>query len=172
MRRRLVLVSLLRRQASIAGHSRRPRRPRSETGRGSQGGQAVQGSGRRDNVVWLDELYDITARIKDSNILRVTQLTAEPIAAAPRRLTPPITLKGSFVGQQGDQALNDLIDAFRRDKYYSPEPPKVINRDFTLTVNVEADRRTNTQHALNHVAEPADNNTGFGGLGGFGDFQP
>ena len=76
------------------------------------------------------------------------------------------------MGQQGHKALNDLIDAFRQDEYYSPEPPKVMNRDFTLTVNVERRPPDKYEHALNHVAEPADNNTGFGGFGGFGDFQP
>ncbi len=111
-----------------------------------------------DNVVWLDELYDLTARIQDANALRITQLTTEPVARnAKTSYTAKIKLKGSFVGAEGDKALNELIDAFRRDKYYSPEPPQVTNRDFTLTINVERRPPDKYEHTLNHVPDPVDN---------------
>jgi hypothetical protein len=127
-----------------------------------------------DNVVWLDELYDLTARIPDANALRITSLAAEPIARTAKSMyTARITLKGSFVGPEGRKALYQLIDAFKQDGYYSPEPPKEENsKTFILVVNVE--RRPPTeyhQHTLKHIPESPDN-AGFGGLGGFGDNQP
>jgi hypothetical protein len=120
-----------------------------------------------DNVVWLDELYDLTARIQDANALRINQFTAEPVPRNAKTFyTARITLKGSFVGNDGHKALDQLIDAFRRDKYYSPEPPKVVGKEFTLAVNIERRPPTEYQHTLKHAPEPSDN-AGFP----FGDIQ-
>ena len=91
-----------------------------------------------DNVDWLDELYDLTDRIPDVNALRVSQVTAEPITrTAKAEYTARITLKGTFVGNEGNTALNQLVAAFRQDGYYSPEAPKVTGNQFTLVVKVE-----------------------------------
>jgi len=121
-----------------------------------------------DNVVWLDELYDLTDRIQDANALRINQVTADQIPRTAKTFyTAKITLKGSFVGNNGSKALDQLIDAFRHDKYYSPEPPKVTGKDFILAVNIERRPPTDYQRILKHAPEPSDN-AGFG----FGDFQP
>ena len=34
----------------------------------------------RGDIVWLDELYDLTDRFPDANNLRLTQLTGKPMA--------------------------------------------------------------------------------------------
>jgi hypothetical protein len=121
-----------------------------------------------DNVVWLDELYDLTARIPDANALRIAQVTAEPITRNAKSIyTAKITLKGSFVGNDGHKELDNLIDAFRQDKYYSPEPPNVKGKEFTLTVNVERRPPDEYHHILKHTPEASDN-AGFN----FGEAQP
>jgi hypothetical protein len=121
-----------------------------------------------DNVVWPDELYDLTARIPDANALRITSLAAEQITRTAKSIyTAKITIKGSFVGNEGRNALDQLIDAFKHDGYYSPEPPNVTGQDFKLVVNVERRPPTEYHHTLKHTPEPIDN----GGFG-FGDAQP
>jgi Type IV pilus assembly protein PilM len=122
-----------------------------------------------DNVVWLDELYDLTARITDPNAIRITSVAADQIARSAKNFyTAKITLKGSLVGNDGHKALDQLIDAFNQDGHYSPEAPKVIGKDFTLAVNVERRPPSEYHHTLKHIPEPADN----AGFGGFGDAQP
>ena len=91
-----------------------------------------------DNVIWLDELYDLTDRIPNVNALRITQITTEPVTrTAKDRYVARITLKGNYYDDPGRKALEDLIDGFKKDGYYSPEAPKVQGNQFTLTVKVE-----------------------------------
>ena len=91
-----------------------------------------------DNVDWLDELYDLTDRIPDVNALRITQLTMEPTTRAAKvEYSAHIILRGTFVGNEGRKALDQLIDGFKQDGYYSSEGPKVVGNQFTLTVKVE-----------------------------------
>ena len=79
-----------------------------------------------DNVVWLDELYDLTDRIPDVNALRITQISTEPMTrTAKDRLRRPHHLKGNCYDDAGRKALDDLIDGFKQDGYYSPEAPKM-----------------------------------------------
>jgi hypothetical protein len=121
-----------------------------------------------DNVVWLDELYDLTARITDPNAIHITSIAAEPIPRTAKSIyTAHITIKGSFVGADGHKALDQLIDAFRQDRYYSPEPPKVTGKEFILIVNVERRPPAEYHHTLKHTPEAADN-ASFG----TGDAQP
>ena len=122
-----------------------------------------------DNVVWLDELYDLTTRITDPNAIRITSVAADPISRNAKTIyTAKITLKGSLVGNDGHKVLDQLIDSFKQDGYYSPEPPKVIGQDFTLAVNVERRPPAEYHHTLKHIPEPADN----AGVGVFGEAQP
>ena len=102
-----------------------------------------------DNVVWIDELYDLTYRIPDVNALRVTQLTAEPATrTAKTKYTARVILKGTYTGNEGRKALDQLIDGFKQDGYYSPEAPKVVGSQFTLTVNLERRPPAEYHHAL------------------------
>jgi len=121
-----------------------------------------------DHVVWLDELYDLTERIIDPNAIRITSVAAEPITRNAKSIyTARIKIKGSFVGAD-HKALDQLIDAFMKDGYYSVEPPNVTGKDFVLTVNVERRPPTEYHHTLKHAPEAPADSAGFG----FGDGQP
>ncbi len=103
-----------------------------------QDGKLTKALADWDNVVWLDELYDLTARIPDVNALRITQISTEPLTrTAKDRYVARITLKGNCYDEAGRKALNDLIDGFKKDGYYSPEAPKIQFTQFQLTVKVE-----------------------------------
>ena len=103
-----------------------------------QDGKLTKALADWDNVVWLDELYDLTDRIPDVNALRITQISTEPLTrTAKDRYIARITLKGNCYDEAGRKALNDLIDGFKKDGYYSPEAPKIEFTQFPLTVKVE-----------------------------------
>lgn len=99
-----------------------------------------------DNLVWLDELYDLTARIPSVNNLRVTQLTAEPLPRNTKsRYAARMTIKGTLNDSRDIRGpLDELIRQFTKDGYYSPEAPKVVGNVFTLSVNIE--RRAPTDY--------------------------
>jgi hypothetical protein len=124
-----------------------------------------------DNVVWLDELYDLTDRIPDVNALRITQLTAEPTTRTAKvKYMARITLKGTYAGTEGRKVLDQLIDGFKQDGYYSSEAPKVVGSQFTLVVNVERRPPAEYKHTLKSAGDALDkkNNPDAG----FGDFIP
>jgi Tfp pilus assembly PilM family ATPase len=92
-----------------------------------------------DNVVVLDEIYDLTQRIPDVNALRVTNITAEPMArTAKSRFSAKIVLKGTLVeGRDSRKPVDQLVAEFTKDRRYNPEAPKVNGNQFTLTVLIE-----------------------------------
>jgi hypothetical protein len=78
---------------------------------------------QKSEIIWLDELYDLTARFPDVNRLRVTELQAEPIplpAPTPGRPMDPdkavaaVKLKGVTTD---DASLNTLTRELVRDVY-------------------------------------------------------
>jgi len=96
--------------------------------------------------VWGDELYELTARIKDVNALRVTSVTFEPVTRTPTsKVAGRMTIKGRLVNKSR-KPLDDLISEYRRDSlYYSVQAPKVENNEtFTLVVNMT--RRPPTEY--------------------------
>jgi len=99
-----------------------------------------------DNLVWLDELYDLTARIPNVNNLRVSQLIAEPLPRNTKsRYVAHMTIKGTLNDARDNRGpLDELIRQFTKDGYYSPEAPKVVGNVFTLTVKIE--RRAPTDY--------------------------
>jgi Tfp pilus assembly PilM family ATPase len=98
-----------------------------------------------DGPVWGDEFYELTARITDVNALRITSITAEPMArSGTSRVAGRMTLKGKLLDKRNPRkSLDDLIAAYRREGYYTPQPPKVENDTFILAVNIE--RRAPTE---------------------------
>jgi hypothetical protein len=77
----------------------------------------------KSEIVWLDELYDLTARFPDVNRLRVTSLQAEPVPLPPptpgRPMDPDkavaaVKLKGVTTD---DASLNTLTRELVRDVY-------------------------------------------------------
>ena len=92
-----------------------------------------------DNPVWLDELYDLTARIPDVNALRVTSLQAEPLQRSPQsKFVAKVTIRGKLLNRSNPRKpLNELTALFTREGYYSPQAPTVDKDSFTLVVSVE-----------------------------------
>jgi len=92
-----------------------------------------------DNVVWLDEIYELTAQIPDVNALRVTSITADPLPRTSKsRFVAVVTIKGRLVSTtSGRKPLDELVNRFNKEGYYSCEAPKVEKDQFTLKVNVE-----------------------------------
>jgi hypothetical protein len=89
-----------------------------------------------EGPVWLDELYDLAARVKDVDALRVAQWTAEPLArAAKSHYAARCRIRGTL---RDDRApLDRLVEDLSQDAHYQPEAPKVSGNQFELVVNVE-----------------------------------
>jgi hypothetical protein len=89
-----------------------------------------------ESPVWLDELYDLSARIRDVDALRVTQLSAEPLPRNSKsRYTSRVRIRGTL---RDDRApLDRLVDDLRKDGHYGPDAVKVTGgNQFELTVDV------------------------------------
>jgi hypothetical protein len=98
----------------------------------------LKGLDERDPVVWLDELYDLTARIRDVNALRVTSISCEPLQAKPNaRFVGRFTIKGRLLTRGDRSPLDQLIAEFRKAGYYNLETPGLERGNFTLVVSVE-----------------------------------
>src|SRR5262249_2908066 len=129
-----------------------------------------------DTPVWLDEVYDLTRRIRDVNKLRVTHLNAEPLAqTAKSRYAAKVFIKGTLLDRRNPrQPLDDLISQFTREGY-SPSAPKVEgNNQFSLTVSVA--RRSPNEHdrAIDLEAQKkaaAASRAAFGKMGGGEDAE-
>jgi hypothetical protein len=90
-----------------------------------------------EGPVWLDELFDLAARVRDVDALRVTQLSAEPLPrTAKSRYSARVRIKGTL---RDDRApLDKLVEDLRRDGHYGPDAPRVTSgNQFELTVDVE-----------------------------------
>jgi hypothetical protein len=90
-----------------------------------------------EGPVWLDELYDLAAHIRDVDALRVTQWTANPLPRTNKsRYTSSVRIRGTF---RDDRApLDQLVAELRKDSHYGPSPPVITSgNQFELTVDVE-----------------------------------
>ena len=92
-----------------------------------------------DSPVWLDEFYELTAIIPDVNALRVTAMTTEAVAPGPKtRAVAKWTIKGKLLNKtERRKPLDQLVEHFRKEGFYSPEAPVVVDDKFTLVVFVE-----------------------------------
>jgi hypothetical protein len=93
-----------------------------------------------ENVVWLDELYDLAVRIPDVNALRVISFHAEPLGGSGKARTAAavVTIKGKLLDPVNPRkALDSLVDRIKQEVYYSAEPPRVEKDQFTLKVRVK-----------------------------------
>ncbi len=120
-----------------------------------------------DEPVWLDELYDLTARITDVNALRITSIQTEVLPHNEKtRAVAKATIKGKLLNPRDPRrALNELMANFRGDLYYTTEPPKVDQDTFTLAVQIE--RRPPSEYKRVVTEQPA--RRGFGGPGKAGE---
>jgi len=83
-------------------------------------------------IVWLDELYDLTDRFPDPNNVRLVQFTGDPMTRTAKNAhVARIVLKG--IMNNDYQALNQLESRLVNDGHYRVEP-KVLGR------NTAADR--------------------------------
>ena len=113
-------------------------------------GKPIHALGDWESLVWLDELYDLTARVaavnaqfadpKDRTVvgpdmspLLISQVTAAPGPSAGKGATRlyagRLTIAGEFRGQHGRDALDMLVEQFKTEadlKYYMVEGPPVL----------------------------------------------
>jgi Tfp pilus assembly PilM family ATPase len=99
-----------------------------------------------DSVVWIEELYNLTANIPNVNALRITSISCDTLVRKGKsRFAGAVTIKGKLLNPfEGRAPLDNLIAALNRSGYYSPGWPKIDKDVFTLRVNVE--RRAPTQY--------------------------
>jgi hypothetical protein len=96
----------------------------------------VQALDAWEGPVWLDELFDLAARVRDVDAMRVTQFSAEPLSHAKSRYAARVRIKGTLRDDRGP--LDQLLEDLRRDGHYGPDPLRVISgNQFELTVDVE-----------------------------------
>jgi hypothetical protein len=77
-------------------------------------------------VVWLDELYDLTDRFPDSNNLRLVQLTGEPMArTAKSKYIGKLALKG--VATADPKPIDRLMENLAKDSPHLRVEPKFLS---------------------------------------------
>jgi Tfp pilus assembly PilM family ATPase len=103
-----------------------------------------------EQLVDLDELYELAARIRDINALRVKSFSIDPLPRAKdARFVAKMTIKGELRNPSNlREPLDKLIPQFTKDGYYSPQPPKVESNIFTLEVLVERRPPEEYKHQL------------------------
>jgi hypothetical protein len=108
-----------------------------------------------DNLVWLDELYDLNARIPDVNALRVTSYSVEPLTRSSKsRVVARATIKGKLLSTSNPRKpLDQLVSQMGKEGYYSVEAPKVENDVFTLVFNAERRAPGDYKHVLKEVSK-------------------
>ncbi len=97
----------------------------------------IQALDNWEGPVWLDEIYDLAARIRDVDAMRVTHFSADPLPRNGKsRYAARVRIKGTL---RDDRApLDRLVEDLRRDGHYGPDPLRVISgNQFELTVDVE-----------------------------------
>src|SRR4029077_11110382 len=106
-----------------------------------------------EQLVDLDELYDLAARIPDVEKLRVKSISIDPLPRAKdARFVAKITIKGELRNVSNLREPLDKLNAqFTKDGYYSPQAPRVESNIFTLDVFVERRPPEEYKHVL---AEP------------------
>jgi hypothetical protein len=151
---------------------------------------AAQLNGRRlkaldewDTPPSLDELYDLTARIPNVELIRIKSISINPLPRGKQasRFVAKITIKGELrkgAGELREPLDKELVPQFSKDGYYYPEMVKVESNVFTLVVNVE--RRPPDEYkyvvkdptAAEQKAAAANKSKAAakGGLFGFGNF--
>jgi hypothetical protein len=145
----------------------------------------------KSEVVWLDELYDLTARFPDINKLRLTELAADPLpvpAPAPGAREQParpaarIKLKG--LGTEDDKPLSTLMRELVKDT--NRVDPKKVSPNTTGTGRGQFRQQWSTMYDVTHqppekhsrkfTATPPPRTTRrdrqWPGGGEFGDFGP
>jgi Tfp pilus assembly PilM family ATPase len=92
-----------------------------------------------ETAVSLDELFDLTDRIKNLNVLRIKDITIDAIDYTPsRRYASRITMKLVILDRNAKpNPVDAMLDEFRKDGYYSVAAPIQTNNEVTVTVSVK-----------------------------------
>jgi Tfp pilus assembly PilM family ATPase len=114
-----------------------------------------------EQIVDLDELYDLAARIPDVDKLRIKSISIDPLPRAKdAHFVAKLTIKGELRNPSNlREPLDKLIPQFTKDGYYSPQPPKVESNIFTLEVFVERRPPEEYKHVLAEPKTPGKANT-------------
>ena len=99
----------------------------------------LQALGAWDDVVWLDEVYDISHRIPNTKDLLVTEMSASPRRNPEKEsdFRSHLTIKGTLPGgAEKREALKSLVDELRKDGVYKIEKEEQKGSDFTLEIDV------------------------------------
>ncbi len=99
----------------------------------------LQALGAWDDVVWLDEVYDISHRIPNTKELLVTEISASPRRNPEKEsdFRSHLTIKGTLPGgAEKREALKSLLDELRKDGVYKIEKEEQKGSDFTLEIDV------------------------------------
>jgi hypothetical protein len=132
-------------------------------------------------VVYLDELYDLTAAAPEVNRLRVTQISGNPVAAAAGRKAPAarVELKG-LVGED-TRPLIGLMNELAADGYHRVDAKKVegnatgtSRRQFPQqwSTRYDLEKRPPQKYDRHFKADPPPRRRDRAPGGGFGDFGP
>lgn len=108
-----------------------------------------------DTLVWLDELYDLNARIPNVDSLRVTSITTEPLqrgdGKSKSKAIAKLTVKGKLLDRREvRKSFDELVSKFSTEAHYTVTKTTVDNDKFTLEVEVE--RRAPSDYR--HVVKP------------------
>jgi hypothetical protein len=87
--------------------------------------------------VWLDELYDLSARIRDVDAIRITYFSADPLPRnAKSRYSARVHIRGTL--REDRAPLDRLVEELRKDGHYLPDAPNIKSgNQFELVVDVE-----------------------------------
>jgi len=126
-------------------------------------------------VVWLDELYDLSDRLPQGNALRVTSVSGEALQHnAKIKQVAKMTVKG-VIGDN-TKPVDDLLNEMAKDGHYKPGP-KTVSKNTTLQRQEYGQQFVATAE-LEHVPPGKytrrlairDDRPPAGGGFGFGDF--
>jgi Tfp pilus assembly PilM family ATPase len=127
------------------------------------------------DIVWLDELYDLTSLWPEGSTMRLTQLNADPvIRGAKDTHVAKLDLKGITVAQP--EPINELMDRLNLESSYQL-PPKNVRRNTSyqrfeypmqFEIHVDLAKRDPDKY-VRQIAPPEERGR-FGPRGGMPDF--
>jgi len=90
-------------------------------------------------VSWLDELYDVAARMPHEKGLRLTQVAGVPISkrTAKDKYVARMTLHGLTTGDQ-DILVTQFLEAAHKDPHLRPAPANFRGQEFTVKIDIAA----------------------------------
>lgn len=101
-----------------------------------------------DNVVVLDEYYDVTKKI-DLKVMKVTAFKMEPVARKPgSSMTGKATIQGEMIGKSSAATVaGQLVKRYEAERdYYDPQVPDIDSKKGTFSLVVYVARRSPEEH--------------------------